>query len=378
MATITFYPLGNADCYLIDLPGGQKLLFDYANTRPADTPGEKSTDKRIELPTELRKDLKAANRDSFDVMVFTHFDADHVCGAASFFEMWHAEKYQGGDRIKMPMMWVPAWAITGSRNDLGEDGTILQAEARHRLEIGKGIRVFSRPDALKDWLAQRNIKLEDRKDLISDAGDVVPGWTKETHGVEFFVHSPFGSRQNDGTFTDPNSNSLVFQAVFLEGGRETKALLMADTEYPCMQDMVKITKYHKREHRLEWDLVKLPHHCSYNSLGPEKGKDKTVPVSEVAWIYEEQGRPAGQIVSTSDPIPASGDDTQPPHRQAANYYRGVLKALGGDKMLVTMEHPTTSAPAAMVVRIDRFGLTSPKPNVPVGGGAMGMPAPRAG
>jgi hypothetical protein len=374
MATITFYPLGNADCYRIDLRSGQKLLFDYANTRCVDKPD----DKRIDLPVELRKDLKAAGRDFFDVVAFTHLDDDHVCGAGSFFELWHAGEYQGGGRIKMPMMWVPAWAITGSRNDLCEDGRILQAEARYRLRIGRGIRVFSRPDALKEWLAQLGIKLEDRASLITDAGQLVPGWDKAAHGVEFFVHSPFGSRQNDGTFTDPNSNSLVFQAVFLEDGRETKALLMADTEFPCLQEMVNITRYHGREERLEWDLVKLPHHCSYKSLGPDKGKDKTVPVAEAAWMYEKQGRYAGQIVCTSDEIPTTGDDTQPPHRQAANYYRSVLKALGEDKMLVTMEHPTAGAPAPMVVRIDRFGLTPPKPNVPVGGAAMGMPAPRAG
>ena len=351
MATITFHPLGNADCYRIDLRGGQKLLFDYADMRTTDEPGKENGSKYIDLPTELRKDLKAANRDSFDMVAFTHFDNDHVCGAASFFELWHADKYKGGDRIKMPMMWVPAWAITGSRNDLCEDGMILQAEARHRLEIGKGIRVFSRPDALKDWLAQKGIKLADRANMITDAGQVVPGWTKENHGVEFFVHSPFGSRQSDGTFTDPNNNCLVFQAVFLEGGRETKALLMGDTEYPCIQEMARITKYHGREERLAWDLVKLPHHCSYGALGPDKGKDKTVPVDEVAWLFGKQGGPGGQIVCTSETIPASGDQTQPPHRQAANYYRDVLKALGsGDKMLVTMEHPTVSAPRPMVVR----------------------------
>src|SRR5215208_5950612 len=118
MAKITFYPLGNADCYRIDLRGGQKILFDYANIRSA---GD-ANDKRVDLPDALRKDLKAAKRDSFDVVAFTHFDNDHVCGAAEFFELRHADKYQGGDRIKMPEMWVPAWAITGSREDLCADG----------------------------------------------------------------------------------------------------------------------------------------------------------------------------------------------------------------------------------------------------------------
>ena len=50
MHTITFLPLGNADCCRIDLADGQKILFDYANTRSSDDP----TDKRIDLAEELR------------------------------------------------------------------------------------------------------------------------------------------------------------------------------------------------------------------------------------------------------------------------------------------------------------------------------------
>ena len=32
MHKVTFFPLGNADCCLIDLHGGQKILFDCAAT----------------------------------------------------------------------------------------------------------------------------------------------------------------------------------------------------------------------------------------------------------------------------------------------------------------------------------------------------------
>jgi hypothetical protein len=375
MATITFYPLGNADCYRIDLRDGQKLLFDYANMRCADDP----RDKRVDLPSELRRDLQAAGRNDFDVVAFTHFDRDHVLGASEFFFLEHAAKYQGPGRIKVGELWVPAWAITETRSDLCDDGKILQAEARYRFLRGSGVRVFSRPEALATWLTNQGLTVADRASLITDAGQLVPGWSKAAQGVEFFVHSPFASLQDDGTFEERNPNSLVFQAVFSEDGYETKALLMADTEYECMQQIVRITQYHQRNERLEWDLVKLPHHCSYLSLGPDKGVDFTPPVAEVKWLYEQQGQMGAQIVSTSDPIPAAGDQTQPPHRQAANYYRNVLVAkASGDRLLVTMEHPTLSAPAPLVVRIDRFGLTVLKPNLPVGGSAMGMPAPRAG
>lgn len=373
MPHITFYPLGNADSYRIDLVGGEKLLFDYADMRCADDP----TDKRADLPTELRKDLAAANRDYFDVVAFTHFDRDHVLGASEFFQLEHADRYKGDGRIEIREMWVPAWAITETRDDLCDDGKILQAEARHRLVKGEKIRVFSRPAKLEGWLAARGLTLASRAGLITDAGQTVPGWTKEGQGVEFFVHSPFASRQDDGTLTDRNSNSLVFQATFLADGRETRVLLMADTEHECMQEIVRITRLHGREDRLRWDLAKLPHHCSYLSLGPDKGTVETVPVDEVKWLYETQHGEMPRILSTSEPIPATGDEIQPPHRQTAAYYRKVARAAHGE-FLVTMEQPTTAAPQPLTVRIDYWGVSTPKPVAPVGGSVMGMPAPRAG
>ena len=373
MHTFTFYPLGNADCYRIDLAKGKKLLFDYADMRCADD----LSDKRIDLPTALRDDLKKADRDCYDVVAFTHFDNDHVCGAASFFELRHAKQYTGEGRIKINDLWVPAFAITESKDDLCADGKILQAEARHRLRMGEGVRVFSRPERLKGWLEGQGLSVDSRRHLITNAGETVPGWAKESEEVEFFVHSPFASRQDDGSLDDRNTNSLVFQTVFRAGGRDSRVLLMADTEHECLSEIVRITRLHGRDCRLEWDLVKLPHHCSYLSLGDDKGTTETVPVPNVAWLYEEKGQMAARAVSTSDPIPTTGEQDQPPHRQAANYYRRVLKGLSGE-MLVTMEHPTTAAPGVLEVRIDGFGVTVRKPNLAIGIGATTVSAPRAG
>lgn len=373
MPSITFHPLGNADCFRVDLAGGEKLLFDYADTRCAGDPN----DKRIDLPTELRKDLDAARRDYFHVVAFTHLDQDHVCGAPSFFHLEHATKYQGAGRTKIRELWVPAFAICEERTDLCEDACIIQAEARYRLLKGEGIRVFSRPAALEAWLKKQGLTLASRTHLITDAGQMVPGWSKEAHGVEFFVHSPFAVRLDGSTLEDRNSNSLVFQATFLVDGRESRALLMADTEYANLAEIIRITKAHSREQRLMWDIVKLPHHCSYCSLGPEKGTDKTVPDPDVAWLYEKQGQRRGRIVSTSDSIPASGNQDQPPHRQAANYYRGLMPAIDGE-FLVTMSHPSEAKPAPLEVIIDNFGVSVRKANRPIGAVATGMPAPRAG
>ena len=372
MHTVTVFPLGNADCCRIDLAGNQKILIDYANTRNADDP----SDKRVDLERELRADLKGAQRDSYDVVAFTHLDTDHFCGSTQFFELRHAAKYQGKDRIKIKEMWVPAAAIYEDRADLAEEGRVLQAEARYRLEQSDGIRVFSRPAKLETWLNARGLTLQSRAHLITDAGQLVPGFSRSEHGVEFFVHSPFASRQDDGTFIDRNTCSLVLQAVFEMLGRQTKVIFAADTTHDVWTEIVRITKFHDRPERLEWDVFKLPHHCSYLSLGPEKGKNKTVPVEEVRWLMEEQGQLGAILVSTSDPIPTAETD-QPPHRQAAKYYRDNRRDHGGT-FVVTMEHPRVSAPERLAITIDHRKATIRKRAGAASVAVASVSAPRAG
>ena len=376
MHKLNFFPLGNADCCRIDLHGGQKVLFDCAATRDPDDPD----DKRCDLHQELRDDLNAVGRDYFDVVAFTHLDRDHFARSTEFFYLEHAKKYQGNDRIKMNVMWVPAAVITEDAPD-DDEARVLQKEARHRFKQGAGIRVFSRPERLRKWCKQNGIKLEDRLGLITDAGQVVPNFSIEEHGVEFFVHSPFAVRQDANTIEDRNGDAIVVQATFKVGGVETKALLMADADHETLTDIVTVTKSKGNEARLEWDVAKLPHHCSYLSLGPDKGADETVPVDDVAWLYGEQGRDGAIIVSTSKPIPAKGSkedkDVQPPHRQAANYYRSVLETSDG-KFVVTMEHAKESAPEPVVIEIGSRGPTLKLAATTAVYIATSRPAPRAG
>jgi len=360
MSKITFFPLGNADCCRIDTSAGKKFLFDYANMRD---PNDKK-DKRIDLPTELKKDLSAAKRDGYDVVGFTHLDDDHVCGAPDFFYFEHAAKYQGKDRVKIAEMWVPAAVIVEDRPE--GDAGVVQAEARFRLRNKKGIRVFSRPDRLAEWFRKQGLNINDFRAFITDAGQLVPGFSLTSDGIEFFVHSPFAERCDENTVIDRNDASLVFQVRFLEGQATSDLILSADTTYEIWQSIVKVTKFHKREDRLRWNGFKLPHHCSYTALGPDKGKDKTTPVAEVNWLYEQQSQPGCYVVSTSDPIP-SKDTDQPPHRQAANYHKGVMADRDGDFM-VTMEHPSVEAPAPMVFDIGPDGMVYRQPGAATKGG----------
>ena len=375
-ARVTFHPLGNADCIRIDTADGQKLLLDYADV------GDRNdqSDRRIDLPNELKRDLRSANRNDFDVVAFTHLDDDHCHGAGGFFWLEHANKYQDEGRVKIQELWVPAAAILeeGSK----DSARIIRQEARFRLKQGYGIRVFSRPSKLKLWLEANGLTLSSREHLITDAGQYIPGYcTDRPERVKFFIHSPFGWRQDQNEVVDRNQDSIVFQATFLEGDRETHVMFMSDIDHESIDQIVAITRRNENSDRLLWDVFKVPHHCSYLSIGPEKGSDITKPTDKVKWLCEMQGQERCILMSSSFSIPLKGSDAdkdhQPPHRQAAAYYKWVAKEKDG-VFKVTMDVPSQRKPQPSVIEITSRGASLLGLSAMVGSSRVTSTATRAG
>ncbi len=342
---ITFFNLGNADTTLIRLGNGKNILWDFANMQ-----GEKQCDLVAEMNKRVAKDY-------FDVVCFTHADLDHVKGMSSYFYLEHATKYQEGKRKKINELWAPAAIFLESEDNYCEDARILKCEAKYRfLTQKKSIKVFSKPDALKEWVEQQGVVFSEVEHLIVDAGKLVPGWSKDKEGIEFFIHSPFKGHVDDVNVVDRNTCSVFAQATF-GNIAETKFLLGADADSDNLRDIVKVTKYHKNEDRLVWDIFHLCHHCSYKALNcAEKGKDKTTPVDQVKWLLETQGRNNCLLISPSDVIP-SGDTYQPPHQQAHKYYKEDIADKKSGEIKVTMEYPDKTTPSPMEIEVDEAGYS---------------------
>lgn len=374
-ASLHFFPLGNADTLLIKLKDGRFVLIDYAAMA---NPNDRS-DKRCDLPVELRAHLDDVGKSVMDVVCITHVDDDHCKGFGDFFELEQATCYQGDDRVPICELWVPAAAIL--ETGLTKDSRLVRQEARHRLRKGQGVRVFSAPSQLDDWLRKENIDPVDRAHLIHDAGTLVPDFHIEgEEAVDFFIHSPFGWRQDANEVISRNEDSVVLQARFREGERDTYALLGSDVNYETIELIVQTTKKHGNDERLLWDVMKLFHHSSYRSLGPDRGVDETSATADVKWLFEDCGRPGSKIVSPSDPIPTKGSkedqSDQPPHRQAANHHRRVARGHSGS-FEVTMEKPNVQRPKPFGYRVTAFGLSAIIVAA-VSVGAAAASTPRAG
>lgn len=357
---IHFYPVGNGDTSQVVLSQGRRVLFDFCHRKNADS----ADTPEIDLKKRLKEELEAAGRDFFDVVAFTHADVDHIRGSTEFFELQHASKYQGAGRIKIKQLWVPAAMVleSASNDQQSDEFVILRQEARHRLLEGKDILIFSRPQALMDWLApklkERGEAATARDHLFIDAGTLVPGFSLAGDGAEFFCHSPFVKHCEDGDFIR-NSASLVFNVRLLAGSSTFDYLEIGDAHWEDLEDIVRITKFHKNDDRLAWDLINIPHHCSYLSLSDEKGEKETEPKPLVKELLQA-GKADSYIVSCSKPVvdvKESYAQIQPPHIQARKTYERYLKEVKGRKFLVTMEEPNATKPEPLVFEVTAGGVS---------------------
>jgi hypothetical protein len=264
-----------------------------------------------------------------------------------------------------------------------EEFVLLRQEARHRLLEGKDILVFSKPQALIDWLEpllkERGEAANARDHLFIDAGTIVPGFTLVKDGAEFFCHSPFIKHCDEGDIIR-NRASLVFNVRLRADGQDYDYLEVGDATWEDIEDIVSTTQYHKNEDRLAWDLYNIPHHCSYLALSDEKGNKETEPKPLVKDLLL-MGKKDSYIVSCSKPIPDSKDSytqTQPPHIQARNTYERYRKEVNGRKFLVTMEEPNGNKPEPITFEVTNGGISWIR-SVSIGAPAVILSSPpRAG
>jgi hypothetical protein len=353
---IFFYPVGNGDTSQIVLENGKRILFDFRHLKKA----EDGEGPEIDLQARLREELDNEKRDSFDVVAFTHGDKDHIENSTEFFELLHAKKYQGTGRIKIDTLWVPAAMIleTATNDQQSSEFVLWRQEARYRLKRGEGIRVFSKPEKLKDWLKENDLTLESRRHLITDAGETVPEFSVDEDGVEFFCHSPF-IKHADEREDLRNEAALIFNVRFSRGSRAYDYLAVGDSKWDILEDIVRTTNRHGNSDRLAWDLFNIPHHCSYLALSDEKGETETTPKPLVKELLEH-GKEGAFMVSSSEPIRDTAEgrnQSQPPHIQAKKCYQRHLREVGGARLFVTMEEPNTTRPKPLDFRIDDKGIT---------------------
>lgn len=351
---LRIYPVGNGDTSQIILANGRRILLDFCHRKK----GESDKEAHIDLMKELKREIDFPRRNHFDVVALTHADDDHIALSTEFFHLEHAKKYQGEDRVKIKELWVPAALIldTAPKDKQTAEYVIWREEARHRLKEGKGIQVFSKPDKLKEWLSENDLTVDARKNLITDAGQFAKGFSLASDGVEFFCHSPFVEHVDDKEFLR-NDASLIFQIRFQINQEFFDYFAFGDTEYENIELIVAKSKKHGNADRLKWNILNVPHHCSYKALAKDKGEERTEPTEKVRELLS-MGQAGAYIVSSSNPIDdsiAARSQSLPPHIQAKKAYEAALNLIDGRSFVVTMEHPNRKQPRVIEFEITESG-----------------------
>ncbi|MBD5401303.1 hypothetical protein HDR58_00680 [bacterium] len=363
--TITFYPEGNAECILLELSNGKRMLMDYANMY--------NSDNRY---TDLANEFDGIK--SFEVVMFTHPHEDHVKGASDFFYFEHADKYKSDSRKKIEELWISAAFLLDVKPC--EDARVIRQEARYRLKEGKGkgIKIFAAPNSLCSWLKDNGLSADEKDHPIIHAGTLLDSFKHDLgNEISIFTHAPF-SEDADVT-DDRNEPSIVLQISLNNLIRNTNLLITGDTPYNILDKIVERSEGNGNADYLKWDLYDIPHHCSHTGLSAQKGDKITEPSENVKQLLGKYGQQNAFLVASCRAFSDinGDDDTQPPHLQAKKAYQKYSKNSDGTHktLFITSEYHGTKNPKPLRFEIDSNGIHE---DIKTYNTIINSPAPRAG
>lgn len=362
--SITFYPEGNAECILLELGNGKKMLMDYANMHNSDS-------RYIDLADSLD------NIDSFDVVMFTHPHDDHVKGASDFFYFNHAKKYQDGKRSKIKELWISA-AFLLDVNPC-DDARVIRQEARYLLKEykGKGLKIFAAPNSLEAWLKENDLSTDESQYPIIHAGTILDSSAHNLGDeISFFVHAPFSEDSDE--VRDRNEPSIVLQIAVKNSKEITNMIITGDTPHNVLDKIVDRSETQNNADYLKWDLYDIPHHCSYTGLSDNQGDGITEPSDNIKRLLGEYGQENAVLVASCRAFSDVGeDDKQPPHIEAKKAYIKYSKNFDNTnkKLFITSEYKSKTNPKSLRFKIDTTGI---REDIKSGFTLIDSPAPRAG
>jgi len=343
---IYFYPVGNGDSALVIDDKGKHLLVDYNCSKDA----KQDKDERIHLEKELNKRLKKNN---LDVLMISHAHEDHYNGFSDYFWLNHSKKYQEDGRKKINELWVPDALIW--ETGIKAEGKILRAEARHRLlEEKKGIKIIGNSDSLKEFINDSGKVLYEKvSHLIFSPGEIINDFS----GFDIFIHSPHSWKTEDDE--NKNNKCIVFQADFkINSSSVAKVIFGGDAESDAWESIYSASINNKNLQRLDFDVFKISHHCSYTALNSEeKGDLITKPLEKVKKIFEEHSLDKCKLIASCKKIPVKSkrNESGPPHYQAAQYYKKVCSDNNGDFEVTMQQSIGKNCRKPISIEISKYG-----------------------
>ena len=347
---ITFYPVQNGDCNLIEFTDGVKILIDCKFRSSA----EEDNDDYNVIDDLLSNKLtsKKHGLPYLNAFVLTHPDQDHCLGfEKKFFLNKNPEKEEPSQEEKddrlilIGELWYSPRVFSEHEGDLSSDAKAFKKEAERRMQLWKD------NDKSKDKPGNRIriIGYSDVDDLNGIPNDRISGAGEEVTEVDgsnrtqyrFFIHAPF---KNTIEGDSRNETCIVIQIKVDVGGTKNvgKLFFGGDAEWRVWKNILDKTSDNKN---LEWNLMEAPHHCSYSFFADNRDDDPEQ--SSLDFLDKRVGN--GYIVSSSKTIKQNSDN--PPCKKAKNRYIEHLANQDDDYFKCTEENDTQK-PVIFEVRSD--------------------------
>ncbi|MDE6538146.1 MAG: hypothetical protein K2M13_08965 [Muribaculaceae bacterium] len=319
---ITFYPVRNGDCNLIEFSDNAIMLVDCNFIQDA----EKNEDPLFNVikdltETKLGKKFELPYLDAF---VLTHPDQDHCRGFSQKFFLKDPNRSTPtkteieNKLLIIGELWYSPRIFAENKVELSDDAKAFKKEAERRMKL------WRENDANKNKDGNR-IKIigyinDEDYQCLPDSVKAFPGDTvstlngKSRDKYSFFIHAPF---KDDIEGEDRNCTSIVFQVRFNVEDEEAvgKLILGGDAEWPVWS---KIQENTSDDEYLKWNIFEAPHHCSYTFFADDREDEPEQ--SSLDFLAYREGN--GYIVSSSKIIKKNNDN--PPCQKAKNRYLDAM------------------------------------------------------
>ncbi len=345
-----YWPVGTGDSTTIVVKHNEVVVqVDLHHLAKADddTPHTAIVDELVRLLP------KKGGRPYLSVFVLTHPDKDHILGFSELLK-----------QVQIGEIWHTPRIFQEYKCDLCDDAIKFKEEVERRREAtvkaGSVPKAGDRVRVIGHDLASEDEAYENFPDEChSYPGDSITSLDAAEYAdiFEVFVHAPF---KEDFAGTR-NNTSLALQVTLHWGDQVAKALLFGDREYPTVKQIFDVTKEHKRDEYVEWNILLAPHHCSKCVMYWDDGPDgEETYKSDIMGEFEEAGLDVRYVVVSAESDFSNEEGKNPPHLKARQRYEELVES---GNFLCTHEYPSDGEPEPIKFEIGESGLVLVKPGL---------------
>lgn len=347
---ITFYPVDNGDCILLEMKNGLKMMWDCKFRNSVENSDDESKFDVINNLLNYKLEKKVSKLPFIDAFVLSHPDQDHCLGFNNKFYLGDPIKISQKDidaqKILIGELWYSPRVFIEHTDELCDDAIAFKKEADRRMRLFKEDPVRANQDGnrirIVGWADLDNlVGLEKRITIPGSEINEVNG--HNYNDFRIFIHSPF---RNAIENNDRNETSIVMQFRFDWNSIKDVAnlILGGDAEWRVWEKIVKLSDVKT----LKWDLFEAPHHCSWSFFADDRENDKPNK-SSLDFLAKRNSKAI--IVSSSKYI--SHKDSNPPCKKAKNRY---VKEIGENNFYCTGGDCIDGTPSPLAFEVTNSGF----------------------